>query len=407
MPSNAENRANAGSLDDSVFAHKLHSARTPVLVWVVLVYLAAMILQNVSYPIFVPSLLFTGMMLVHVGLYWYADHVVAIRPWVYFLMQGLIVYFSAYLLPEGSIAVLLGLYPVLVGQVMGVYYERAKSVVLVFFLCAMSCFAFVHKDKYGQFDFFLPLFTLMLVVVGSYARLFFQQVEARVRTQAFLRELETAHRQVEELTLTTERQRMARDLHDTLAQGLSGLIMQLEAINAHLANDNPIRAREIVHQSMQRARAALTDARRAIDNLRDKSASAIDFSDAIREEVQRFAHATGIAVEDEIDPTYSVSLTIMEHSRHMITECLTNIARHAEAEHVKVSVKVDKEWLRVGIEDDGKGFPAELIGKQPGHYGLLGLYERARLIGGRLEIDSRLLKGTSVTFTISLRGEPL
>ncbi|PYI53359.1 sensor histidine kinase [Paenibacillus flagellatus] len=407
MKSNSKNGPNERFRDVPAAVDVLSSTRTPILIWVALVYLAALILQYASASALLPSLLFTGMVVIHVGLYWFAHLIVATRPWLYFMLQGLIVYFSAYLLPGGSPAILLGLLPVLAGQGIGIYYKRAKAIVLTVFLYALSCLALIVLGRSVELAFLLPLFTLMLVVVGSYARLFFHQVEARVRTQAFLQELEVAHRQVEELTLTTERQRMARDLHDTLAQGLSGLIMQLEAINAHLDRGNSNRAREIVHQSMQRAREALSDARRAIDNLRDKSASAIDFSDAIREEVRRFVHATGISIDSDIDPTYSISLTVMEHSRHMITECLTNIARHAEADHVRVSVKVDKDALRVGIEDNGKGFATELIGKQPGHYGLLGLYERARLIGGKLEIVSRPRQGTSATFTIPLRGEPI
>lgn len=405
MESNRDNLHDAHFRDNPAAVYKLRSARTPMLIWVILVYTASLVLQFAVDPAVVPGLLFTGMVLLHVGLYLFAEFTMPSRPWLYFVLQGMVVYASAYLLPDGSPAVLLGLFPVLAGQGLGIYHERAKAMLLIAYLYVLSCLALIFLGKAAELVSFLPMFTLMLVVVGSYARLFFQQVEARVRTQAFLRELETAHRRVEELTLTTERQRMARDLHDTLAQGLSGLIMQLEAVKAHLNQGNSDRAGEIVQQALKRARGALTDARRAIDNLRESSASAIDFSDAMREEVQRFSHATGIAAQVEIASTYAVSLTISEHSRHMITECLTNVARHAEAERVEVTVTTEGGVLCVTIRDDGKGFSTEQIGKQPGHYGLLGLYERARLIGGKLEIDSRPGHGTRVVFTIPLGGE--
>ncbi|MBJ8194055.1 sensor histidine kinase, partial [Bacillus cereus] len=78
--------------------------------------------------------------------------------------------------------------------------------------------------------------------------------------------------------------RMARDLHDTLAQGLAGLIMQLEAIDAHLTKGSTQRAQEIVQQSMSQVRRTLSDSRRAIDNLRSKTISEVDFAEAVEEE---------------------------------------------------------------------------------------------------------------------------
>jgi len=90
-----------------------------------------------------------------------------------------------------------------------------------------------------------------------------------------LAELESANRQlteyaarVEDLTIAAERQRMARELHDTLSQGLAGLILQLEAADAHLAADRPERARGILEQSMEKARGTLKEARQVIDDLR-------------------------------------------------------------------------------------------------------------------------------------------
>ena len=102
-----------------------------------------------------------------------------------------------------------------------------------------------------------------------------RQADARVKAQELLAELEAANRrltesadQIEDLTLANERQRMARELHDTLAQGLAGLILQLEAADSHLASGHPDRAQAIVQQAMTRARETLAESRRAIDGLR-------------------------------------------------------------------------------------------------------------------------------------------
>lgn len=95
----------------------------------------------------------------------------------------------------------------------------------------------------------------------AFAIMFFRQVHERQRIQSFLQDLQEAHKKVEELTLANERQRMARDLHDTLAQGVAGLIMRLEAADAHLSRGNTERTGEIIKQSMQQARRTLADAR--------------------------------------------------------------------------------------------------------------------------------------------------
>ena len=122
----------------------------------------------------------------------------------------------------------------------------------------------------------LPAF--VLVVVSA-----LRQARARVQTQRLRQELEQAHRQLaddavrlEELTRAAERQRMARELHDTLAQGLAGLILQLEAVKAHLVAGREERALEIVIQAMGRARTSLTTARSAIDDLRTETMTPTD-----------------------------------------------------------------------------------------------------------------------------------
>jgi NarL family two-component system sensor histidine kinase YdfH len=236
--------------------------------------------------------------------------------------------------------------------------------------------------------FLLPFFALMLVVVVAYALLFFQQVQERLRIQKFLVDLKEAHMKVEELTLSNERQRMARDLHDTLAQGVAGLIMQLEAADAHITRGNTEKTQDIIRLSMKQARRTLAEARLAIDNLRMKSASELDFREAVEAEVQHFTDATGIAVSTEFRLTRRLTRTLMEHSLHMVKECLTNIARHARADKVWVTVSDEAEQLSMEIRDNGVGFSPDAIGKVPGHYGLLGLQERVRLVGGDMKVDS-------------------
>ncbi|ASR47372.1 histidine kinase [Paenibacillus kribbensis] len=375
---------------------RISTSRVPIIIWAILIHSEGLIFQNKYTILPFQSILFSLAMIVHVLLYWHVRKVLHYCSWFYFIIQGAIIFSSAFLLPKSFPIVLVGLTPALIGQSIGVYYQ-AKKVVFVFFgFYLLFCSYMIWSYDSDSSVLFISLLILIAIVVAAYANLFYRQVNARIRTQNFLAELELAHQKVEELTLANERQRMARDLHDTLAQGLAGLIMQLEAIDAHLTKGSAQRAHEIVQQSMSQARKALADSRRAIDNLRSKSASEVDFADAIREEAQRFTMATGIQTSLDIKIKASVSRLMIEHGLHIISECLTNVARHSHAKNVWISILDHQGILSIEIRDDGKGFNTNIIARQSGHYGLIGIHERARLLGGIIKISSTAQEGTTV-----------
>ena len=194
---------------------------------------------------------------------------------------------------------------------------------------------------------------------------------------------------------------MARELHDTLAQGLAGLILQLEAADAHLGRQEDDKAQSIIRQAMLRARATLADARRAIGQLRAEALRPADLERAIRQEAERFSAATGIPCQVSIDLPAAIPEAVSENSLRAVSEALANAARHAQARHAWVDLAPDHDSLAVSIRDDGVGFePAEV--ETQGHYGLLGLRERARLAGGGLEVSSSRSQGTTVRLTLPL-----
>jgi NarL family two-component system sensor histidine kinase YdfH len=241
-----------------------------------------------------------------------------------------------------------------------------------------------------------------------YVTLFGRQMRGRQEAQRLLRELEIAHRRlseysarVEELTVTTERQRMARELHDTLAQGLAGLILQLEAADAHLGRNEGEKAQAVVRQAMLRARSTLADARRAIGQLRAETLRPADLDRAVRQEAEKFSAGTGIPCTVEIYLPEAIPQAVTENALRAVSEALTNTARHAAARHAWVEIAPHGDELSVRIRDDGSGFdPARA--RAGDRYGLLGLRERARLAGGSLEIISARGQGTEVQLTLPM-----
>lgn len=313
-------------------------------------------------------------------------------------------FLAAFIASNASIAIFVGLTPILIAQSLYVYHNIFKVIAVFTLMYAIFCTAISINYGVNKLAILISMFLLVLAIIIPFSYINKQQYDARNRIQSYLQELESAYMRVEELTLANERQRMARDLHDTLAQGVASLIMQLEAIDAHMQKGNTVRSQEIMKQTMIRARQTLHDARLVIDDLRHTTNS---FNKAVEEEVQRFSEATSIHVRFTIQSPPHISSLVKEHCLYVISECLTNIAKHSQATEVNLKVEYidDLEKLTIEVEDNGIGFDTGDIGKSPGHYGLIGLNERVRLMNGEIHILSEKMKGTKVYIQVPINNE--
>jgi NarL family two-component system sensor histidine kinase YdfH len=381
--------------------NNMRAARLPGLIWIVIAYTISLILKIKTAPAIEQYVIFTILIILFTTIYCYSNLFLPRKFWLYFILQSFIVYISAFFTQDIPV-IIITLYPLLVGQAIGTAGRKKNYLFLMILILFTINTLVMVPDKI--IDTFLIITLPIMVVIVSYAVIFFNQVNARIRTQYMLEEIELTHQQVERLTLHNERQRMARDLHDTLAQGLAGLKMQLEATNVHLTKGNDKRAKEIVVQSMKRVSELLADARLAIDNLRLHTKEKYDFQQSIIEEVQYFTVTTGLECHFEFRVMQQLSSTISEHCLRIISECLSNIARHAKATNVWVRIEEKEKVLFVSVKDDGIGFNTDMKINNDNHYGLLGIQERVRIIGGKVDIDSEENKGTNVQINIPLQG---
>lgn len=256
-------------------------------------------------------------------------------------------------------------------------------------------------------DNFVIEIPVLLILSGI--TIFLQQKRAHAKTQALLHELHTAHAQLsayalrmEELTMITERQRLARELHDTLTQGVAGLLMQLEAANAYLGKGQTERGQEIILASMMRARTVLTETRYVLQDLRADTPRSDDLVEMVQEEIDHFTERTGIPCEAALNALAATPDTQGGHIVRIIAEGLANVARHAQAQQVWVCTNEQEAVLTIEVRDDGIGFDPLVAPARPGHYGLAGLRERVRLIGGHLDVLSSPGGGTSLHVRVPL-----
>lgn len=258
---------------------------------------------------------------------------------------------------------------------------------------------------------FLGWATLLLFVVG-YLIVYMQWIRAHAQLETAHRELGAIHEELvaasSQIVVLTRRnlcQHLARDLHDTLAQGLAGLIMQLQVADSYQKEQHYDQAQAIIEQTIQRAKATLTEARQTIDELRRTSLNADELKQAIEQERAHFTSSTAIPCKTDLRMHSALPPTLNEHILYAIKEGLSNIAHHAHAHAAWIGVAAGEQCIQVEIGDDGIGFDPVIAGQARGHYGLLGLRERATLCGGQLEIASRKAGGTRLKLCLPLIGE--
>ena len=214
-----------------------------------------------------------------------------------------------------------------------------------------------------------------------------------------------ASSQIAAFTRRDLRQRLARDLHDTLAQGLAGLIMQLQVAHSCQKEQHYDQAQAIIEQTIQRARTTLAEARQTIDELRRTSLDVDELKQAIEQERAHFTSSTAIPCTTELRLLSELPPALNEHILYAIKEGLSNIARHAHAHTTWIDVTAGEQCVQVEIGDDGIGFDPAAIEQARGHYGLLGLRERAKMCDGQLEISSKPGEGTRLKLSFPLIGE--
>lgn len=376
--------------------------KSPIVAGIILLYLATVFVRNSGELSLNQTIGFTIVIIIQLLIYLFSGKIFKQKYWLYFLLQGIITFDYAVIAPKGYQTMFFGLIPLLVIQSMIVYTDAIKVIFTAIFFYGIYCGTIIKISGVNQLIQSIPLLVIISIAMRVYSIIFFGQVKMRIQTQKIYQELELAYEKVEELTLISERQRMARDLHDTLSQGLAGIIMQLEAVNANLNNNNIKRAHEIVQKSMEHARNTLSDSRLVIDDLRFQAKAEIDLVKAIENEIASFKNISNTYIKADVSVESQVSTKIVKHLVYSVREALNNIAKHAEAKNTTLQIIETNNEINISITDDGKGFNVKLLDDLFGHYGILGMTERVKAINGKIKIRSKRKVGTNINITIPI-----
>jgi signal transduction histidine kinase len=204
---------------------------------------------------------------------------------------------------------------------------------------------------------------------------------------------------LEDLTISRERNRMARELHDTLAHTLSALSVQLETVKAYWDVD-PAAAQQTLDKSLAATRSGLQETRRALKSLRASPLDDLGLALALRKMAEEAAARASLKLDLSLPEQLPALSSDVEQCVYRVAqEAIANAAHHANAQTLIVQVLVNAPQVSLLVRDDGLGFNVEQ-GETSRHFGLPGMRERAQLVGGQLTIDSQPGQGTAIQLTI-------
>ncbi|QKW16483.1 sensor histidine kinase [Verrucosispora sp. NA02020] len=236
-------------------------------------------------------------------------------------------------------------------------------------------------------------------------RLVAELTSANEQLAETVRENEGLHAQLvtqaREAGVRDERQRMAREIHDTLAQGLTGIITQLEA--AEQSRDRSTDWQRHVDNALDLARESLTEARRSVRAVRPEPLETARLPDVLAELGGRWSARHGVAASVSTTGTPrplhpEIEVTLLRAAQ----EALANVARHAAASRVGLTLSYMSDVVTLDVRDDGSGFDVDggAVPDRDGGYGLTAMRQRVTRVGGRLAVESEPGTGTAVSASV-------
>ena len=210
------------------------------------------------------------------------------------------------------------------------------------------------------------------------------------------------YRETRDVAVLEERNRLAREIHDTLAQGFTGIVLQLEAAEQAIASDVGL-TREHLNKARSLARESLNEARRSVWALRPQALEQHPLATILRRQLEDFTSDTGVSADfNSSGKQRELPARIEDALLRIFQEAVTNIKKHAGATRIEVKIVYRDESVGLSIVDDGAGFDTSL--SKQGRFGLISMRERVKLLGGVIDITSEKGRGTRIEVTIPVDG---
>ncbi|HEY4399988.1 MAG TPA: sensor histidine kinase [Lactobacillaceae bacterium] len=315
------------------------------------------------------------------------------------LAQFILFALSASFLGNGYFVLVIGGFPIFVMEIL--YLFKRPQWLLILMLIFQISFIAWNWLHYGARDVgWLLIRTQLLVSIffGLYWFYYSRLVRQKVMAQHLAEELQIANQQVKSAATRDERERIARDLHDTVMQDVAGVAMQLEALQRIDKQDAQYDA--IFSRVLDLSHQTIRDGRQTLSALRQTHMKAT-FNERITLLLETMAHNYQLNVSDKL-PLIELVDDKADELLRTITEALLNITKHTQTHTALLKGQIVEDELVIQVIDFGQGFNVQKGRRKQNHFGLTSMYERMAQLGGRVEIDSAIDEGTTVTLFIPI-----
>jgi signal transduction histidine kinase len=373
-----------------------------------LFYAAAVVRDALTYSGTRRAWWLAGLMLVFLLLYSVESRFFRRSPWqthIYLVVQSALILAMLDVRPFLDVHVIL--FVALTLQAFDVFPRRTAFAWLgIFTLVMLAGLA----RNYGPAEslFYVSTYFAGCLVVGLYV-LGIRRVEAaREESQALLAELQAAHRQlqayagqVEELAAAEERNRLARELHDSVTQTIFSLTLTAQAARMLLDQDTA-RAAQQLDRVQELAGDALAEMRSLIRQLRPKTVAELGLAPALRQHAAERQSRDGLHVDLHVDGERRLPAETEEALFRVVQEALNNVVKHARTDRAEVCLAWQAQAVTLTVEDRGAGFDSAGAGPDASHLGLTSMHERVKALGGTLDVRSEPGAGTCIHVHVPL-----
>ena len=336
---------------------------------------------------------------------WLSPRIVAVAPKTLIFGQLIPTLIINFLVNGIFIVNMIGLFTILLIESIVIFSRLRKISISI--ICIYSALIVSYALLSSTIRGLLVLQSLIFMGIAAwyFYRIYQKAVEERNRAEDLVDELKVAYSQIEEVTVKAERQRIARNLHDTLTQELAGISLQLSAAVKNLDKGNLTAVREILTETSAASRSSLKESRELLselctiqyDNLSDRLAMLFD----------AFQKGHQLKIQNSLKDVPEYSQEQMTEIVRIVVEALNNVEKHTDAKEVIIRSDIKDAMFVLQIIDFGAGFSLEKPNLK-GHYGMQGMQERAISLGGTLDVTSVVNECTTVTLKIpTVRKETL
>jgi signal transduction histidine kinase len=273
----------------------------------------------------------------------------------------------------------------------------SRDIPVIFISALNEVFDKVKGFSVGGVDYISKPFQVEEVLVRVENHLKLRQLQ--VELQNSLDHQRELNQRIEELATLEERNRIARDIHDSLGHALVALNIQMETALT-LWKDDPEKAYDFLVEAKQLGSNALKAVRQSVSDMRSDPLQGRVLEDAIAVLAEEFQRTTGTLPEYQIHLNHPLSQPISTVVYRVVQESLTNICKHANATAVNIQIQAVDSMLHLKIQDNGKGFQ---INANRSGFGLQGMRERVTALGGNLDITSEPGQGCCITASLPSR----